>query len=137
MINTKTKPMVLLVVNFKNSAIVTKTLPPMFAQHTIWQFTKKTYPSDDLLVYQIMKIGRNSMELHQQNIHLNFFDIQILIAVPTIPSSYGYSLFRPGIHKRSSDGYVFFVNCHMLVFIPMSQINKIIFSTDFKVTSSF
>ena len=36
-----------------------------------------------------------------QNIHLNFFDILILNAVSTIPSSYGDVLFRP------------FVCCHM------------------------
>ena len=54
----------------------------------------------------------NSVEIrwniHQQNINLNFFHIQILIAVSTIPSSYAAFLIRPGIHKRSPDEYVFF-----------------------------
>ena len=67
-----------------------------------WQFTKKTYPSGDLLVYQIQQ--RN---ISYQNIHLNFFDILILIAISTSPSSYGHSFIRRGIHKRSPDGHVF------------------------------
>ena len=65
------------------------------------------------------KSVESQWHIHQQNIHPNFFDIQILIAVSTMPSSHGTCMFRPGTQERSSDGCVFFVNCHVNVVVQL------------------
>ena len=84
-------------------------------------YSPKGHPTADSQARQTHHCTPYSYEPTQPRAGCPFFDIQILIAVSTIPISYGDSLIRSGIHKRSPDGYIFLLNFEAHLFLADSD----------------